>query len=669
MYYELIENDIQNRGRVVHGSSISLVPFHAERYLSMFGFDKSIYEHIEIKKTEIDENGKLKYPNGTVSGFGGFYFCNTVYLDIDIEDAQQESLDCAKRVVHLFYEKLNVNPKHLTIAFSGNKGFHIGINKNLFGGIEPDKELPKTIQILVGSIVAELFDTSLIAIDQHLKEQKVKNYHGIDLGIYNANRIFRVLNSKHVKSGLYKIGLTSKELFTMALEDILTMAKQPRPDYKPEYITSELKPNENLVRLFADAKKFDSEAYNKEFNKSKGGTSQGNFFSPPIPGNRNSSLFAQACILFDHSQFNEESVRQLVACINLASEKPLADDEVRNIVKSASKRTSKNQKKETVTNPTITNDLETFNVWFDEWVDYYTKEQSGLTCLFREIDEDNEFNYEGKLACLIGKGGSRKSYGALNIIANNIQSYNARVAYSSMEMGKVELVNRILDIVCEPQEKLSPSVTLKQLVRQDKEGIRLAMKDTMAHIDSHLVLSNQSFMTAEDYEKWVQRTIEIHGDIKILVVDGLSAMGGKGTETEVYSRNTLALKEIAKKYNLFVILICHVTKEAKAYERDPKDKVRGSEKILDNADFFISFSQLIDEFTSTPDNLKYSRSCGFAKYYNKRGTGLTLDKVFFMDSLTKKIEETNRPADDFPTYEKFIADFSAKQKKNSKDKF
>jgi len=83
-----------------------------------------------------------------------------------------------------------------------------------------------------------------------------------------------------------------------------------------------------------------------------------------------------------------------------------------------------------------------------------------MTCLVPEIDEDQEQSLKGKLAVLIGSGGTRKSYFLQNVIAQNVLGYGNRFLYSSMEMGKPETVNRFLDMYFEPEEGIPASKVL-----------------------------------------------------------------------------------------------------------------------------------------------------------------------------------------------------------------
>lgn len=289
-----------------------------------------------------------------------------------------------------------------------------------------------------------------------------------------------------------------------------------------------------------------------------------------------------------------------------------------------------------------------------------------MTCLAPAIDADQENNLKGKLAVFIGPGGTRKSYAAQNVIVQNVLGYGCRFIYSSMEMGKPEVVNRLLDMAIEPESGECASGYLRRVVREDKQSVADYLATAAAVMADNLILDNNSGKSATDYDQMVQDTLRVYGEVDGLVIDGLSAMGGKGEETERYSRATLELKEVAKKYNLFVILICHTTKGAKAYTRDSREFVRGSEKILDNSDFSICFSNIIDVARSTPSNVVYLSHLGHIKYYNKRGTGRMLNQLMEFNGMTKTFAPSHAPLLEFPDYDTFVRDYNAAQRKAQK---
>jgi hypothetical protein len=119
-------------------------------------------------------------------------------------------------------------------------------------------------------------------------------------------------------------------------------------------------------------------------------------------------------------------------------------------------------------------------------------------------------------------------------------------------------------------------------------------------------------------------------------VDGLSMMGGKGTETELYSQNSADLKQLANEENILVILICHVSKGAEKWTRDLSRNIRGSEKILDNCDFYATLSQIQE--ANNPE--LYRQDIGFINFVDKRGTGKTIDVVYSFDPKRLKMAES-----------------------------
>ena len=301
--------------------------------------------------------------------------------------------------------------------------------------------------------------------------------------------------------------------------------------------------------------------------------------------------------------------------------------------------------------------------WTAEWLDYYTQEPTPLTCLIPAIDADQEQSLKGKLAVLIGTGGTRKSYYLKQVLATNILSYGSRVVYSSMEMGKPEVVNRFLDMVIAPEGGECASSFLRRAVREDREAVAEYLASCAAVLHDNLVLSNNSGKTVADYEKMILDTQAAYGPVDILAIDGLSAMGGQGEETARFNQITLDLKELAKKYNLFIMLVCHTSKGAKGYSRDSREFVRGSEKILDNADFSMCFSNIIDWRQSTPDNILFIRHLAHIKYYNKRGSGMMLNQLMEFDGLTKSFSVSPGLLMDFPDYDTFVREYNAEKRK------
>jgi hypothetical protein len=126
------------------------------------------------------------------------------------------------------------------LAFSGSKGFHVALPFEYFG-LEVSPELPKILHDLAASLVT-YFKT-------------------LDVKVYNANRKFRILNTAHKKTGLYKT-IIHKD---MTVPEILEYAKRRR-EWPEDIDRTNLKGLEVLVHAIEESK------LNHAYDKDKAGT-------------------------------------------------------------------------------------------------------------------------------------------------------------------------------------------------------------------------------------------------------------------------------------------------------------------------------------------------------------------------------------------------------------
>lgn len=138
------------------------------------------------------------------------YLFGDMYLDFDDEeDLSNSQRDAILAVWYLRQPyKLNLPESAFRIYFSGNKGFHVFIPATAFG-LTPDQNLNEHFK--------------LMALD--VKEQCPNNT--LDTQIYDRRRVLRMANSRHEKTGLYKVPLTYKELCELTPDEIREKAKEP----------------------------------------------------------------------------------------------------------------------------------------------------------------------------------------------------------------------------------------------------------------------------------------------------------------------------------------------------------------------------------------------------------------------------------------------------------
>lgn len=146
------------------------------------------------------------------SHYHGLYFdfdADPHKLGLSASEALGLSQGDTARLADFFLTTFDLNPAHVQVWFSGRKGFHLLVRPEPFG-IHPHHHLT----YIVRNVALELAE---------MLELKT-----MDSSVYSLPRMWRVANTKHLTSGLFKIELSSDELKSFSASDILTLAKEPR---------------------------------------------------------------------------------------------------------------------------------------------------------------------------------------------------------------------------------------------------------------------------------------------------------------------------------------------------------------------------------------------------------------------------------------------------------
>lgn len=149
---------------------------------------------------DLENRDDFKSYQGVVRPALGFFVLD--FDSLNLEDARK---DVIKLVTELKLQQA-------WFFFSGSKGFHLYINASFFQ-VPENKEAVRRYQDI----------TSLLKSRYNLTT--------LDDGIVQANRKFRLPNSKHPKTGLYKIQIGWTELNTLPIDAIKEKAKTPGPLY------------------------------------------------------------------------------------------------------------------------------------------------------------------------------------------------------------------------------------------------------------------------------------------------------------------------------------------------------------------------------------------------------------------------------------------------------
>lgn len=280
--------------------------------------------------------------------------------------------------------------------------------------------------------------------------------------------------------------------------------------------------------------------------------------------------------------------------------------------------------------------------YVDDWYNYILPENSKLSMGFERFDNEMKGKLRSKLCPIIGYGGTKKSLLSQVIAFKNIEKENSRILYSTMEMGAPELINRLIDMKCEG-EKFNAHMELEyhNNITGKIKAKEYYKKEFAPLFKDKFYITENTALTSEHYDKLLYKKESENKNIDILIVDGLSGMGGNGSETELYSKNSKELKALANKWKIFIILICHVSKGGRKTDRDLSSLVRSSEKIIDNCDFYITTSL----FEEKKD--EYNKKHGALRLVNKRGTGNVIDLVYEFEWKRLLMHQTDYKFNDF----------------------
>lgn len=167
-------------------------PVGTEAYLSAFRFDEALERHMAAH-------------SGSVRGFDGPVGASIAWADFDGPSA----LDDAKGVL-LFAEQHFGEAVPPLVAFSGSKGYHLGIH------VSPEECPPGS----AFNRVVRSFWEALV--------RDAGASGSFDGAVFDKARILRCPNSRHPATGLHKVFLPAGDLLEMSDAQVREVAKRPR---------------------------------------------------------------------------------------------------------------------------------------------------------------------------------------------------------------------------------------------------------------------------------------------------------------------------------------------------------------------------------------------------------------------------------------------------------
>jgi hypothetical protein len=241
-----------------------------------------------------------------------------LYFDLDSPDYELVKAD-AVRLLVILEALFGVKPEDLWIFYSGGKGIHIIVPADVMG-INPHPNLNEIFKLLATTLSAQTANKT------------------VDLRVYDRVRLFRLPNSQHGKSLLFKVPLSVEELIQCDLSQIKALAAEPRKWQRPT-----LRHNAKAASSFSGyIKQWEASKIAQKFSR-ESGVRHLDFVPPCIKhmlqegaaeGQRNHTLAALANHFKQRGYSEDHTIRALSKWNQRAVSPPVAEIEVTNTVRS-----------------------------------------------------------------------------------------------------------------------------------------------------------------------------------------------------------------------------------------------------------------------------------------------------------------------------------------------
>ena len=485
-----------------------------------------------------DEAANYVGKTGSLRNYYGERSVDKILIDIDKQNNSDEyTLDKARSVVYDL-EELDVPNSAFQSYFSGT-GYHILLHNDLFN-FTPGIDLP----YFVKSTIKNLFPVA-------------------DLSVLNRTAIYRVAHTKNLKTGLYKIPLTHKELMHSSVAEIKELAITPR--FSSGYVgtltaDSELEEYVNKNKQSLD--KTVSLTKVREPNKVIP-CIQEMLTKGPQEGSRNNvamriassfkragipSQYAKVALL--HWNDNQVEPNRIIELTERVYNNPYqysCNDEL--MAKHCKTRCIHFKNKDYTIDITSVEDLQS------KLLARMTTDFSGKcidVCAMLGLKGVDSVIYPGELVTVIGRTGSNKSTFVQNLalgvdFANNSirPDWQIPTLFLSLELADWYMHRRGLQIV---------SGLGKEDVNEDLEGLFLKHKDDLGHIQ---------FQTTSPTVPQIQAKIKEFNPALVIVdyIDLIDAGSAGRSEHEKIKYISHTLSNMAVTNDLIIIQVAQVGRE------------------------------------------------------------------------------------------------------------
>jgi hypothetical protein len=236
-----------------------------------------------------------------------------LYFDFDKEGQIEVARQDAITAIRMLEQTYGINPDNLDIGFSGKKGFYFIIPREIFL-VRP---IPRPEKVYKDFAETIKFVTSTL-----------------DPKPYKVRGMWRVTNSSHQESRLFRIPLSFDEISNLKIQEILQIARQPRTVENSGKLKFNNRLHDAICGLFGKR--------SRRTRKRLKTDGRERVVSSDIPagvseGERNDTIFHLTCRLIRIGKPQTEAL-DLIFDFNKNCNPPLGREEVKGIVQNAYRR-------------------------------------------------------------------------------------------------------------------------------------------------------------------------------------------------------------------------------------------------------------------------------------------------------------------------------------------
>lgn len=567
-YVEVAFNGAKNRNQVLHVDDVLFsIPFDGvDNYQVMFRYTEDLKHHTDKNKT-IKGHGLAGYPD---------FISFDIDRDNDIDGAKKDTFALLNELY-----ALGISINNVDVYFSGMKGFHIQIPSSLFG-VEPDVMNAVYMRALCKKIAGDI---------------------KIDASIYDMNRLFRINNTKHGKSGLYKV-LLPPEMLMGSSEDIFSYASMSQSE---SVLSNDWATDINLSQMWQDAKasikktREINKPINKEITVPK---NEKACIYRILAGVENGKIHNSSLRLANHYHkqgLHPNVIRGILEGWGPLNDIPAQEDFERMAIEAGQYDFGCNDEilkeycnekcylfKKDKINPDNLMDIYAQKNVYAAYVKNLNKKR--FITGFEPLDERIRGIAPGQLMVIQAYSGLFKSALLQNLLLSACKRNGLHHLFFSLEMPVIDVFERTVQITSEIE-----NYKIERFFQCADDSVDHMMKDLKLKNADKMIVCPKSGLTLDVIEKYIELAKEKYGEIGAVGIDYLGLINGKGESTEdKISKIANGCKEIAKNQDIPTLLLCQVNRNSLNADIE-MNSAKGSGGIEAAADYMLGLQRKGEE--------------------------------------------------------------------------